>query len=201
MKKFLLIALLVMVGVPASILIAGSMRPANYHVERSATVPAPPDAVYAVLSDFHRFGEWSPWEKLDPGMQKTFEGQNGAVGSSYSWSGNDRVGAGSMTVTEAQPGKKLAAKMQMNRPYISTSQTYWTLEGQGNQTKVTWAMDGESRTLIAKTFTMLMNMDKMIGSNYETGLDQLKSVAEAEAKKRAVAQTAVAPAENPTAAQ
>src|SRR5256885_16253190 len=74
MKKFFLIVLFVVIGIPASILIAGSMQPAAYHVERSALVPAPPDAVYAVISDFHRFAEWSPWEKLDPAMEKTFGG-------------------------------------------------------------------------------------------------------------------------------
>ena len=200
MKKFLLIVGILIVGVPASLLIAGSMRSANYHIERSTMLPAPPDAVYAVISDFHRFGEWSPWEKLDPAMEKTFEGQAGAVGSSYAWTGNDKVGAGKMTVTEAQPGHKIGAKMELTRPWISTSQTSWTLEGQGNQTKITWAMDGENRTLMAKTFTMFINMDKMIGANYEVGLEQLKAVAEAESKKRAVAQTAVPPAENPTAA-
>ena len=160
---------------------AASMQPEIYHVERSVTTSAPPSTVYRILSDFGRFGEWSPWEKLDPAMTKSIDGPAATVGTSYSWKGNDEVGAGRMTIVGLTPDQKVDIKLEFTAPWVSTSQTSWTVVADGAQSKITWAMDGRNEGLVAKVAAMFMNMDKMLGKDFDAGLATLKTVAEAAA--------------------
>jgi hypothetical protein len=187
MKKKLLIVLAVLGVVAVGICVAASLQPAHYHVERSVVIAAPPAVVYDIVSDFRRFGEWSPWEKLDPGMKKTFDGPPKNVGSTYAWQGNDDVGEGRMTIVAAAPNQKVDIKLEFFKPWQSTSQTSWNLASEGEQTKFTWAMDGNNEGLVPKMFSMFMNMDKMLGKDFEAGLTSLKELSEKEAKTRTAA--------------
>jgi hypothetical protein len=156
-------------------------RPSAYHVERKLEVAAPADLVFGVLNDLHRFAGvlvlfGSPWEKLDPNMQKTFEGPAAGVGQSYAWSGK-KVGKGKMTIEESVPGQKVGMKLEFVKPMASTATCALTLAGTPTGSVVTWSMDG-NHNFIGKAFGMFMNMDKMLGTDIEKGLARLKTVAE-----------------------
>ena len=157
-------------------------RPSTYHVERKLEVAAPADLVFGVLNDLHQFAGvlvlfGSPWEKLDPNMQKTFEGPAAGVGQSYAWSGK-KVGKGKMTIEESVPGQKVGIKLEFVKPMKSTSTCALTLAASPAGSRVTWSMAG-NHNFIGKAFGLFMNMDKMLGADLEKGLAQLKTVAEA----------------------
>ena len=153
-------------------------RPDTYHVERSTTISASPEVVYAQVADFHKWEAWSPWGKLDPNMKTNFGGTPGTVGSSYSWVGNDDVGEGKMTVLAVEPNKRVEINLQFIKPFESAAINAFALESSGKETKVTWLMDGKNN-FISKAMTLFMNMDKMIGKDFEKGLADMKKVAEA----------------------
>ena len=157
-------------------------RPSAYHVERKLAVAAPADLVFGVLNDLHQFaGVWvlfgSPWEKADPNMQKTFEGPAAGVGQSVAWSGNMQVGKGKMTIEESVPGQKVGMKLVFVKPMASTATCALTIASTPTGSFVTWAMDG-NHNFIGKAFGLFMDMDKMLGTDIEKGLAQLKTVAE-----------------------
>jgi hypothetical protein len=156
-------------------------RPSTYHVERKLEVAAPADLVFGVLNDLHQFAGvlvlfGSLWEKLDPNMQKTFEGPAAGVGQSYAWSGN-KVGKGKMTIEESVPGQKVGVKLEFVKPMESTATCALTLAGTPTGSFVTWSMNG-NHNFIGKAFGMFMDMDNMLGTDIERGLAQLKTVAE-----------------------
>lgn len=175
-------------GVVVLFLAAVATRPAKFHIERSATVAAPPAIAFAQVNDFHRWAEWSPWDKMDPSMKKTYEGPAAGVGSMYSWLGNDKVGEGKMTITESTPGAKVTLKLEFIKPFAATNMTTFTFAPEGEGTKVTWAMDGDNN-FMSKAMQMFMSMDKMVGPDFERGLSNLNTVsatvAKAEAEKAA----------------
>lgn len=178
MKKVFLLVIGAFVLIAAGVLFAASRQPEAYHVERSVVTNAAPISVYAVLQDFRRFGEWSPWEELDPAMKRTFEGPETGVGSIYKWDGNDKVGAGKMTITGAEPNAHVDVALEFLRPFPSSSQVRWSVAPEGGGSKVTWAMDGKNDTLVAKAFSLFVDMDAMLGKDFEKGLAKLKTVAE-----------------------
>jgi Polyketide cyclase / dehydrase and lipid transport len=156
-------------------------RPSAYHVERKLEVAAPTDLVFGVLNDLHQFAGvlvlfGSPWEKLDPNMQKTFEGPGAGVGQSYAWSGK-KVGKGKMTIEDSVPGQKVGMKLEFVAPMKSTATCALTLASTPTGSFVTWSMHGD-HNFIGKAFGMFMNMDNMLGTDIEKGLAQLKTVAE-----------------------
>ncbi len=181
MIKKLLLGLVAVIAVFCAVV---ATQPATFHVERSATVPGPPEVAYDIVNDFHRFGEWSPWEKLDPNMKKTFEGPKSGVGGKYTWTGNDDVGAGSMEIISVEENKKVTMDLHFLKPFEASNKTTYSFAAEGTGTKVTWAMDGENN-FMAKAFGLLMDMDKMVGGDFERGLASLGTVAEAEVKQRA----------------
>ncbi len=154
-----------------------STRPATYHIERSVTTSASPATVYAVLNDMHRFPEWSPWQELDPNMKITHEGPPSGVGASYSWVGNKDVGEGRMTITESTPNESVVQKLEFLKPWASTSAVHFTIAPEGTGSKVTWAMDGDNDTM-SKVMSLFMNMDQMVGKDFEKGLGRLKELTE-----------------------
>jgi hypothetical protein len=154
-----------------------ALQSSTYHVERSATMNAPAPAVFAQVNDFHKWNAWSPWAKLDPAMKQTFEGAPAGNGAVYTWSGNKEVGEGRMAITESHPSDLVKIKLDFLRPFAATSDTVFTFKPNGNQTVVTWSMTGD-KNFIAKAFHLVVNMDKMIGGDFEKGLAQMKSVAE-----------------------
>jgi Polyketide cyclase / dehydrase and lipid transport len=163
--------LLVFTGVVA-------MQPAQYRVVRTATISAPASAVFAQVNDFHKWEAWSPWAKLDPAAKNTFEGPPAGPGAIFRWAGNAKVGEGRMTLIESRPSELVRIKLEFLKPFASTCSTEFGFKPQGDQTAVTWSMAGENN-FFAKAFCLFMNMDKMVGGDFEKGLAQMKSVAEA----------------------
>ena len=172
---------LVIGAVVALLAIVIATRPAAYSISRSETAQAPPATVYAQVADFHRWRAWSPWERLDPNMQIAYAGADGAPGATYAWKGNDSVGEGRMTLLEVKPAERIGIRLEFLKPFTSVATTRFDFAPQGAATRITWTMEGRN-DFAGKAFAMVMNMDKMVGGDFERGLAQLKSVAEAEAR-------------------
>ena len=152
-------------------------RPDSFSVQRTTTINAVPDKVLPLLTDFHRWPEWSPWEKLDPTMKRTHSGAANGVGAIYEWDGNDKVGAGRMEVTGIQAPSKVNVKLDFKRPFESQNTTEYSLVPKGSATELTWTMSGPS-PFISKVMGIFVSMDKMIGKDFEAGLANIKGVAE-----------------------
>ena len=153
-------------------------RPAQFHVARTARIAAKPPAVFAQVNDFHQWDAWNPWAKLDPAMKQSYAGAPAGVGAVYTWAGNSQVGEGRMTVTESRPSELIRIKMEFLKPFASTSTAEFTFRPEGDHTVVTWSMEGRNN-FMAKAIHLVMNMDKMIGGQFEKGLAQMKAMAEA----------------------
>jgi uncharacterized protein YndB with AHSA1/START domain len=179
MFEIFLIALAAIVVV---FLIIVAMQPAQYRVARSATVAAPAQAVFAQVNDFHKWEAWNPWGKIDPAMKHSYEGAPAGTGAVYSWVGNKEVGEGRMTLTESRPSDLIRIKMEFFKPFAGNSIAEFTFKPEGNQTAVTWSMSGDNN-FMAKAIHLFMNMDKMIGGQFEKGLAQIKSLVEPPAKR------------------
>jgi len=174
-KKVLLILVILVAG----LIVLIQSRPSAFHVERSTTVSAPAEAIYAQVVDLHHWAGWSPWDKLDPAMKKDYAGDAGAVGSSYHWAGNEKVGEGRMTVAKADPGKQVAFDLEFIKPYAGKCQSALAFAPEGTGTKVTWSIDGQSNFMAKAMELFGGNMDKMMGPDFEHGLAGLKSLVEA----------------------
>jgi len=171
-------------------------RPAHLHVERSMSIPVSPALVFPLINDFNAWASWSPWEKLDPNMKREISGAPQGKGSSYSWSGNDQVGVGTMEITDSSAPEQVKIRLEFKQPWEATNATTFTLVPTTQGTRVTWAMDGENN-FGAKAMSMFMNMDEMIGKDFEAGLTNLGAVAEAAAEQQRAA--AALPAQAPNA--
>lgn len=169
-------ALLVLVAIVAILALVIATRPPTFTVTRSRTIAAPAAAIYGEVADFHRWVDWSPWEKLDPAMQKTFTGPPATPGSTYSWKGNKQVGIGNMTITSASAAE-IGIRLEFVEPFPQVSQTTFAFDPQGAGTRVTWTMTGP-QNFMSKAFSMVMNLDKMIGGDFERGLANLATVTE-----------------------
>lgn len=150
----------------------------TYVVERSATIKASPQSVYDRIANLRRWSEWSPWDELDPNMEKSFDGVDGTVGSSYSWSGNRKAGQGKMTLSHLDAPNTVATDLELLKPFKSQNTTEFALAPDGDGTKVTWTMTGP-RTLMVKIMGIFTSMDKMVGKDFEKGLNKLKAQSEA----------------------
>ena len=148
-------------------------RPSIYKVERSVVVRAPAAEVYARVADLTKFEAWSPWAKLDPAMKVDFTGTPGTVGSSYHWKGNDKVGEGRMTITGLTPDRQVLIKLEFLKPWEQTSVATYDIVPDPSGTKVTWSMSGQ-HDFVGKLFAVFMDMDKMVGPDFEKGLNSLK---------------------------
>ncbi|MGE5193981.1 MAG: SRPBCC family protein [Deltaproteobacteria bacterium] len=177
-KIFLSLAAIVVVFVGVV-----AMQPSDFRVTRSTTIAAPPADVFAQVNDFHNWEAWSPWAKLDPAARNSFEGASAGTGAIFKWSGNDKVGEGKMTLTESRPHELIRIKLEFVRPFADTSTTEFTFKPEGGQTVVTWSMFGR-KNFVSKAVCLFMNMDKMLGGDFEKGLAQMKTVAEAAAGKQ-----------------
>jgi len=172
-KKILGIVVLVIVAVLAY----AATRPDTFHVERSIVVAAPPARVYALVDDFHQWGRWSPWEKLDPALRRTFSGAPSGVGAVYEWQGNRDVGQGRMDIVDATPPSRIGIALHFIEPFDSTSRTVFSFTPEAGGTRVAWTMDGPA-LFVTKLMGLFVSMDKMIGSDFERGLANLKAAAE-----------------------
>ena len=177
-KVFLVLAAIIVVFA-----IVVSTRPADYKISRSATIDAPVSVVFEQVNDFHHWNAWSPWAKLDPAAKNTFEGPESGTGAVFTWSGNNEIGAGKMTLTESRPNELIAIKLQFIRPFEDQGDVEFTFQPESDHTVITWSMSGH-QNFIGKAVCMFMNMDKMLGGDFERGLAQIKVIAEAEAHKK-----------------
>jgi hypothetical protein len=157
------------------------VQPGEFRIARSAIVNAPAAAVFAQVNDFRKWDAWSPWAKRDPKMKVTHEGAPAGAGATYYWSGNNEVGEGRMTLTESRAGELVRIKLDFIRPFASTNITEFAFKPDGERTNVTWSMSG-TNNFMAKAFGLFVDVEKMVGADFEKGLGQLKSVAEAGAK-------------------
>jgi hypothetical protein len=177
-KKILLVLVVVLAGLFYWV----TTRPEAYRISRARVIDATPAVVYAQVADFHRWDAWSPWAKLDPAMKTTYGGAAGQVGSSYHWTGNDKVGEGRMTVIDERPGSLVYIRLEFLRPFKSVSTSTFKFLPAATGTEVTWIMEGKN-DLLGKAMSAFVNMDKMIGDDFERGLTQLKALCEAQAHK------------------
>jgi hypothetical protein len=165
LKKIAIAVALILVALAAFV----ATRPADYRVVRTRTVAAPPEVVHGYVNDFHKWPEWSPWEKLDPAMKREFSGAPAGTGAEYHWSGNSDVGEGHMTITDSRPAQAVTIRLDFLKPFAATSTTQFDFAPSGSGTQVTWAMNGHNN-FMAKAFSAFMDMDKMIGADFDKGL-------------------------------
>jgi Polyketide cyclase / dehydrase and lipid transport len=160
------------------------VQPATFHVERSIDMSAPPEAAFAQVNDFRAWGAWSPWEKLDPNMKRTYDGAAAGVGAKYAWVGDKEVGEGRMTIERSEPAA-IAIKIEFLKPFEATNTAVFTFTKNPGGNRTTWAMDG-SNNFIGKAMCLVMDMDEMIGADFERGLASMKVAAEAAFKAPSV---------------
>jgi uncharacterized protein YndB with AHSA1/START domain len=174
----------ILIGVVVVIVILAivvATRPAAFHLQRSTTIAAPAEVVFERVNDFHAWGDWSPWEKMDPQMARTFGGPPAGEGSTYAWSGNSKVGEGKMTIERSERPGRVVIKLEFLRPMRATNTATFTFaSAPGGGTAVTWAMDG-NKNFMAKAIHMVMDFDKLVGADFERGLAALKTISETKA--------------------
>ena len=168
-------------AVLAVFLLVASFQPSQFTFSRSITVQAKPAVCFKLVNNFHQWETWSPWAKMDPGMQAAYDGPASGVGASYAWSGNGKVGSGKMTLIKSTPSSLIDIQLEFLKPMKGTDLTEFTFTPEGKETQVTWTMSGPLN-LVEKAIHMVCNMDKMIAPDFELGLAQLKDQAEASKK-------------------
>lgn len=174
MLKTIAIALVVLVG---AVLAFVATRPDSFRVERSITIQSTPDKIFALINNFHQWEAWSPWEKIDPQISRTYSGAPQGAGAVYGWSGNKNIGQGRMEIVESTPSSKIVIKLDFVTPFEAHNTVEFTLTPQGSATQVTQAMFGPS-PFVSKLMGLFFSMDKMVGDKYEEGLLTLKMMAE-----------------------
>lgn len=170
------IAILIVVLV-VGVLILASTKPDTFSVQRSTTIQAPPEKIFAVVNDFHHWTDWSPWEKLDPAMKRTLSGATSGQGAIYAWEGNGKAGAGRMEIIESAPARKVGIQLDFIKPFEGHNITEFRLVPQGDATQVEWAMRGPT-PFVSKLMQVFVNLDTMIGKDFEEGLANLKRLTE-----------------------
>lgn len=171
----------------ALLLIVIAVQPAEFHIERPITMNAPPEAAFAQVNDFHAWGKWSPWDKMDPAMKRTYEGAPSGAGAQYAWVGNSQVGEGRMTIEKSEPSQ-IVIKLEFLKPFAATNTATFTFTKTPEGNKTTWGMDGHNN-FFSKAFSLFMNMDKLVGGDFERGLAAMKTAAEAAPRAPSVATT------------
>lgn len=177
-KKAILGILALIVAFVVIFCVVVAMQPSDFKVTRSATFNASPAAVFDQVNDFHKWNAWSPWAKIDPNMKVTYSGPPTGIGTVYEWTGNDDVGEGKMAITQSHPSEHIAIDLEFMRPFAAKNITEFNFRPNGDMTDVTWTMTGSNNFLL-KAVSLFMSMDKMVGSDFEKGLAQMKPVVEA----------------------
>jgi Polyketide cyclase / dehydrase and lipid transport len=171
---------IILIGVALAIialLIVAAMQPADFRITRTTTVSAPASAVFFYVNNLQQWEKWSPWARLDPNAKNTFEEPSEGIGAKMSWVGNNKVGVGSMTITDSQPYDTILFKLEFLKPFTATNIAEFSFAAHDNQTLVTWSMQGKNN-FIGKIMGLLMNCDKMVGGQFEQGLASLKAIVE-----------------------
>ncbi|OWP50210.1 SRPBCC family protein [Pseudomonas nitroreducens] len=168
---------LVMALAVAVVLVLAANRPGTFRVERTACIQAPPEKVQGYIEDFHLWAQWSPFEKLDPQMQRSFSGTDKGRGAVYAWEGNGKAGAGRMEILEIDPGSRVTIALDFRKPFKASNTAEFTLVPRDGGTEVTWAMFGPV-PFVAKIMHLFFDVDRMVGKDFEAGLANLKALAE-----------------------
>jgi len=166
---------IVVVSLVAALLIFAATRPDTFRVERSISIEAPSEKIFAILNDFHLSQSWSPFEKKDPTMKRTFSGAASGKGAVYEFDGNKEVGKGRLMITDTAPPSKITIALDMVEPFEAHNTVEFTLGANGDSTKVTWAMHGP-QSYMMKVLSFFIDCDKMIGKDFEAGLVKLKAI-------------------------
>jgi hypothetical protein len=167
---------IVVVVLIAGVLLFAATKPDTFRVQRAASIKAPPEKIAAVLGDFHAWQAWSPWEKMDPAMKRSYSGAEKGKGAAYAWEGNGKVGQGRMEITDAAPSR-VALNLDFIKPFEAHNRVVFTLTPKGDATEVNWAMQGPV-PYMAKIVHVFMDMDSMVGKDFEAGLANLKTITE-----------------------
>jgi uncharacterized protein YndB with AHSA1/START domain len=170
------------IGIIVAVLIVGVLilaatKPDTFTVERKASIKAPPEKIFAILNDFKQWAAWSPWEKKDPAMKRNFGATTAGKGATYAWEGNKDVGTGNMEIAESLPSSRLTLKLNFEKPFKANNTVNFTLAPTGGGTDVAWSMEGQNN-FMSKIMQVFMNMDKMVGPDFEAGLANLKAASE-----------------------
>ena len=176
LKKFALGVLAVLIV----ILLMAAMKPGSFSVSRTTTIAAPPEKIAALITDFQQWRSWSPWENLDPAMQRTFSGAASGKGAVYAWQGNKEVGRGRMEIVDAAAPARTVIKLDFLEPFASSNVTEFSLKPDGaasGRTIVTWTMTGPM-LFVSRLMTVFVSMDALIGKDFDKGLASLKAAAE-----------------------
>ena len=171
-----IIGLLLVVGV-AGLLVYAATRPDRFRIERSASIKAPPEKIFPHVNDFKAWTAWSPWEKIDPALKRSYSGPPSGKGAAYAWEGNKNVGSGSMEITESAAPSKIVLRLDFLKPFEAHNTTEFTFVPQGDATTVSWAMFGPS-PYMSKLMGIFFNMERMVGGQFEQGLANLKALSE-----------------------
>jgi hypothetical protein len=177
MLKIVGVLLAVLVVGIAIVAILASMKPDAFRVQRSVAIKATPDKIFPLINEFRNWPEWSPYEKKDPAMKRTLGSATSGKGATYAWDGDKNVGEGRMEITDASPPSKVVIKLDFLRSFKAHNTAEFTLAPKGETTDVTWAIYGPN-LFVGKVMGLFINMDNMIGKDFETGLANLKSLAE-----------------------
>jgi uncharacterized protein YndB with AHSA1/START domain len=177
MFETLVIIAIVLALIIAAVLILATIKPNTFRVERAATVNAPAEKVFPLISDFRQWLNWSPWEGRDPAMKRSYSGAERGKGAVYAWDGNKNVGSGRMEILEASSPSKIVIKLDFLKPFEAHNIAEFTMLPQGRATSVIWVMHGPA-VFMSKVMQVFMNMDRMIGKDFETGLANLKTIFE-----------------------
>jgi uncharacterized protein YndB with AHSA1/START domain len=161
----------------AVVVVLALTKPATFRVERTTSIKAPPEKIFPLINDFQSWSAWSPYEKKDPAMKRTFSGPPSGKGAIYEWDGDKNVGQGRMEITGSTPPSNVTLALDFVKPFEAHNTVTFTLTPQGDSTTVTWAMQGPAH-FISKVMQVFINMDKMVGTDFEAGLANLKALAE-----------------------
>lgn len=179
MLKKILIGLGALIAI---VLIIAAFKPNEFQISRTATIAAPAPEVFSQVNDFHKMEAWSPWLEPDPTAKTTFDGAPAGEGAIYGWSGNNDVGEGRMTIVESRPNEFIRIKMDFIRPFANTAETVFLFRPEGDQTVVTQTMSGKNK-FFGKVMCLFMNMDKMIGSQFDKGFAKMNTLVRAAPKQ------------------
>jgi uncharacterized protein YndB with AHSA1/START domain len=165
----------------AVVLILAATKPDTFRIRRAATVQASPERIFPLINDFHQWATWSPWEDKDPAMKRSYSGAASGQGAVYGWDGNKNVGSGRMEILESSVPSKIVIKLDFFKPFEGHNTAEFTMmpQGQGTNivTNVIWEMHGPA-PFMSKVMQVFMNMDNMIGKDFEVGLANLKRLTE-----------------------
>ncbi len=168
---------LVLGALLAAVLAYVVTRPDTFRIERSVTIDVAPEVIFSNINDFRKWGAWSPWDKIDPALERQFSGAAKGKGAVYAWIGNGQVGTGRMEIVGSAPFTGIQIKLDFTAPFKVSNIVDFTLTKQGDSTDVSWAMSGP-QPFMSKLMGLVFNMDKVVGGQFATGLAQLKQVSE-----------------------